>query len=236
MKTAICDDDKLYLRQAKALLEEVFKEKKIEYEIESYTDAKKLLESNTKYDMVFLDVEMGEMTGIEVAEAIHNARSGTLIFFVTNYEGYMDAALNEHAFRFWVKPMNRQRLMFGIESAIKEINAEKKALHITRNRKSEKIMMQDIIYVYAKNKNTCIVTVDEEIEIKEPFRDVTSRLNKDVFCSSHASYCINLSYVTRYTNEEVICRYGDTVYSAYMSKRKYPEFKAAFLKWAGEHI
>lgn len=148
----------------------------------------------------------------------------------------MDEALNRHAFRFWVKPLNRQRLIYGLESAFKELDRLNTSLNVTVGRKLEKIPMQDIIYVYAKNKNSCIVTVDGEVAVKEPFKNITARLKKDSFMSSHASYCVNLSYVVRYTKEEVICRCAEKTYTAYMSKRRYAAFAAGFMKWAGEHV
>lgn len=236
MKIAICDDDEVFLGQEKRLIEDVLEEIGADCEVSAYCIPSKILESSKKYDIVFLDVEMGEMTGIEAADAIHRLSKNTLIFFVTNYEGYMDEALNRHAFRFWVKPLNRQRLAFGLESAFKELDKLNTSLQVTVGRKLEKIPMQDIVYVYAKNKNTCIVTVDGELEVREPFKNITARLSKESFCSSHASYCVNLAYVIRYTNDEVICRCGDKTYTAYMSKRKHSEFASAFMKWAGEHI
>lgn len=236
MKIAICDDDELFLRQEKELIESVLDETGVDYEISACTSPSLLTEGGEKYDIVFLDVEMGDMTGIEAADAVHAINKNTLIFFVTNYEGYMDEALNKHAFRFWVKPLNRQRLMYGLESAVKEINAMNVSLRVNVGRKPEKLPMQDIIYVYAKNKNTCVVTTEGELDVREPFKNVVSRLNHESFVSSHASYCVNLAYVIKYTNEEVICRSGGKTYTAYMSKRKYPGFAAAFIKWAGEHI
>jgi DNA-binding LytR/AlgR family response regulator len=203
---------------------------------DAYSSPEKLIDSGIKYDIVFLDVEMGAMTGIEAADALHEINRNTLIFFATNYEGYMDEALNKHAFRFWVKPLNRQRLLYGLESAVRELSDANTELLITVGRKSERIPVKDIIYVYAKNKNTCIVTRGGEVDVREPFKNITERLNPKNFCASHASYCVNLEYVVKYTNDEVICRCGDNIYTAYMSKRKYSAFAARFMKWAGEHI
>lgn len=236
MRIAVCDDESSFLDNEIALVSEVLTEQGIDFEIDAFTDPAALIESGTKYDIVFFDVEMQTMTGIEAAESIHKRYSGTLIFFVTNYEGYMDEALNKHAFRFWVKPLNRQRLAFGIESAMRELSSRNTALKVTTGKTLTKIPVQDIIYVYAKNKNTSIVTVDGEVEVKEPFKNIVSRLNSDSFCTSHASYCVNLAYVVKYTHDEVICRHAGVNYTAYMSKRRYPVFSAEFIRWAGEHL
>lgn len=236
MRIAVCDDNKAFLEDEIKLIGDAMSEIGVGCKIDAFTDPRELIVSGNKYDIIFFDVEMQTMTGIESAESVHSRHKNTLIFFVTNYEGYMDEALNKHAFRFWVKPLNRQRLMFGLESAVKEINNQNVSLQVTTGKTLSKIPINDIIYLYASNKNTAIVTVDGEIEIKEAFKNIVARLNPALFCASHASYCVNLAYVIRYNHEEVILRYKDRTYTAYMSKRKYPEFSAKFIKWAGEQL
>ena len=236
MKLAICDDDRTFLDKERKLIEEALRDIGVDYTISAFVSPLELTGCGERFDIVFLDVEMDGMTGIEAADAIHGTDSATLIFFVTNYEGYMDEALNRHAFRFWVKPINPQRLIYGLESAIREINNAKVSINVTIDRKLQKINMRSIIYVCARNKKTCIVTTDSEVEVKEPFKNIIARLNASCFAPSHASYYVNLEYVIKYTKDEVIMRYKDKTYSAYMSKRKYAAFSGAFIRWAGEHV
>ena len=78
-------------------------EKGIEHCIDLYNSPSELEKSDKLYDIVFLDVEMRNTTGIEVAKRINKEAENCLIFFVTNYETYLDEALNVRAFRFWKK-------------------------------------------------------------------------------------------------------------------------------------
>ena len=236
MRAAICDDEQACLEAEEKLIKEAFMQKDINCGIDLYKTPDELLASDIKYDMIFLDVEMKGMNGIETADKIHSKNKNTLIFFVTNYEGYMDEALNKHAFRFWTKPINPQRLLYGIESAIKEIESVREYLDVTVDKKPIRILMKDIIFAYAKNKETEIITIDEEIKVREPFKYICARLSKEYFCSSHASYIINMDYVVRYTSSEVICRYKDKYYTAYMSKRRYSLFGKRFIEWMGSSI
>lgn len=236
MVIGICDNEKNCLHDEEQLIHEVLSEMKIEHKIMCYADPINMLENETKYDIVFLDVEMEGMSGIEAAERIHGTRSSTLIFFVTNYEGYMDEALNKHAFRFWVKPINRQRLIYGIESALKELNNANSVLNVMVDKKMMRIPMKDIIYINAQNKMTAIVTTDGVYEVKEAYKNVLPRLNSEYFFPSHASYCVNLNYVVRYTKNEVICSDGSKKHTVFMSRRKYNEFASKFVRWAGENI
>lgn len=232
----ICDNDEDCLVQEKQLLVDILNEMNIEHEILCYTSPRELIDSDMRFDILFLDVEMDNLNGLQTAEIVHKKYRHTLIFFVTNYEGYMDDALNRHAFRFWVKPINRQRLIYGIESALKEISASNTTLNVTLDKKLLRIPMSDIIYVCAQNKMTSIVTTDGCLEVKEAYKNVCARLNKDYFFPSHASYCVNLNYVVKYTHDEVICRHNGSDYPVFMSKRKYRDFASRFIKWIGENV
>ncbi|MDO5398917.1 MAG: LytTR family DNA-binding domain-containing protein [bacterium] len=236
MLIGICDNEEKCLHDEEHFIHKVLDEMKIEHKIICYADPIDMIESGEKYDIVFLDVEMEGMSGIEAAERIHGLRSSTLIFFVTNYEGYMDEALNKHAFRFWIKPINRQRLIYGIESALKELNSANSVLSVTVDKRLMRIPMKDIIYINAQNKITAVVTVDGVYDVKEAYKNVLSRLNGGYFFPSHASYCVNLNFVVKYTKNEVICSDGSKKYTVFMSRRKYNEFAAKFVQWAGENI
>lgn len=236
MILGICDNDEDCLIQEKQLLEDVLNEMEIKHEICCYTSPQELIDSDTRFDILFLDVEMDHLNGLQTAEMVHKKYRHTLIFFVTNYEGYMDDALNRHAFRFWVKPINRQRLIYGIESALKEINASNTTLNVTVDKKLLRIPMSDIIYVCAQNKMTCIVTTDGSLEVKEAYKNICVRLNKEYFFPSHASYCVNLNYVVKYTHDEVLCRHNGSDYPVFMSKRKYRDFASRFIEWIGENV
>lgn len=109
---AICDDNKLVLENEKTLIEETLKEMGMPYKMDKYQNPENLIKNAWQYDVVFLDVEMDEVNGIMAAESIHNINKECLLFFVTNHEVYMDYAMNEYAFRFWVKPMSKEKLEF----------------------------------------------------------------------------------------------------------------------------
>lgn len=230
---SICDDCETDIAKEEEILCDVLDEIGIEYDIKVFKDPNDLIESAAECDLLFLDVEMSNANGIETAEKIHICNPNCMICFVTNHENYMDRALDEHAFRFWTKPINRARLIYGLETAIKKINSRNKKIYITVGKKIENVMMKEIIYVFHQARYTYVVTTEGTIKTNDSFQKVVSQLTDSNFCISHASCCVNINFVVDYTYTDILCEHNGIEYTAYMSRRKYKEFDKYFKKWSG---
>ena len=184
---------------------------------------------------MFLDIEMEEMDGITLAEKISAKKKNCLFFFVTNYEAYCDNASNLRPFRFWTKPIDRRRLNYGIESAVKELYKNNQFIYVTVNSEKVQIFISNIIYIYVQNKKTHIITTKGEIVVNVPYQTVFEQI-KDYtnFFEPYRGYCINFSYVKKYDKDKICC--GDEMmdYEIYLSRRKQEEFQKNFAKWIGE--
>lgn len=234
LRIALCDDESSALQDELTLIEDVLKEKGIDGEIVAYNNPLELLDANTVYNLIFLDIEMDGMSGIETAEKIRNNK-GSLIFFVTNYETYLDDAFNQHAFRFWTKPLDRRKLVYGINSAIKELSREKQFIEVTANSEKVPVFIENIIYMYAQNKRIHIITTKGEIVSYDTYGSVFEQLKKyEFFFESFRGFCVNFKYIRNYNKDKIYCSYNETDYEIYLSRRKREEFIKKFVKWIGE--
>ncbi len=231
---ALCDDEMTDLLQEKELLEKVLPtvSEAIKWEIDMFSSSKEMLDSDKIYNMVFLDVEMDGLNGIQTAEELHRKSPGSLIFFVTHHEDYMDEALDNHAFRFWVKPINETRLVYGIRSAVKKLSAYKKSISVTVSKKTVKILAANIIYIYHERRFTYIVTTEGTIATHDTFQSVVEQLTDDCFIETHASCYVNLNYVSDYNKTDIVCEFNGKVYNPYISTRKYSAFNKRFREWS----
>lgn len=232
IRIAVCDDETEDLRREAELIESVLPDN-MDWEIDTFSDSDDMLASDKIYQMVFLDVEMGGINGIETAGRIHQKSPRCFIYFITYHENYMDDALNKHAFRFWTKPLSKTRLIYGIQSALKEMRANRTVVTTSEKNRIE-IPLRDIIYVYHSNRLTNIITARKEIKTYDTFQNITKQLDRDCFAQTHGSYYVNLNYVTEYNKTDIVCRCNDKEYTVYISKRKYAEFDKKFKKWSSE--
>lgn len=236
LNVAICDDNQIDLDEESKVIQEVLRLKKIPYRIRKYDNSKDLLESGEKYDIVFLDVEMAGTDGLGIAKHINDINRRCLIFFVTNYESYMDSAMDEYAFRFWIKPLNKKRLMTGIDSAIKRIENYNRVITVNVDRLDTNIFVRDIIYICAENKKTRIVTTNGQYITGEPFKKVKSMIDSYSFAEPHSSYYVNMKFIKEYSHTAAICAHEGVEYEVYISRRKYVDFNKRFIDWVGEQV
>lgn len=231
---AICDDNKIALDSEAKVISDSLSKQKITYSIDKFNNAEALLNSSISYDIVFMDIEMDRLNGIAAAKKIRELNKECLIFFVTNYEGYLDEAFNQHAFRFWVKPIDENKLLYGIESAISELKALKQTVTVSIGNKKTQISAKNIIYVYVFRKILHIVSTGGEIFTDDTYKDIYNQLREfDDFCELHRGYLINFNYVKNYTANEVFCDYQDKTYKINISRRKYDDFHLSFINWMG---
>lgn len=159
--------------------------------------------------IVFLDIEMPGMGGIECAKRIMDIAPKTFIIFATAHENYMPEAFEVYASDYLIKPFKIDRILTTLQR-IKEIfvNKEADAVHppqINRDSLSKLIIKskegisfidcKDIIFIERENRNTVIHTLTESLTTSEGLSEIEERLDNSFFFRSHKSYIINLSMI-----------------------------------------
>lgn len=207
LKVGVCDDEKHILEENVKIVEEVLKEKEAAYVIKAFESPRELLLSQMQFDIVILDIEMKGVSGIEVAKKLRTNDENCIVFFVTNHENYLDTAFDAHAFRFWLKPIDKARLSKAFDSAIARL----------------------------EKRENFIVTPKGEIEVSDKFSDIMKKLssNSDFF-ETHRGYCVNFAYVSDYDKTKVFCTVKDKKHEVYLSRRKYSIFCKSFIEWMGK--
>ena len=162
-------------------------------------------------EVVFLDVEMPVMTGIECAKRIADIDPRAIIIFATAHEGYMPEAFEVYAFDYLVKPFKLQRLGQTLErikgiSSLRQDVSENKVIRsanvsrklIIRNKESISFVdMEEIILVQREDRATAIYTVQDRFVTSDNLGDVEQKLDESMFIRCHKSYIININYIDK---------------------------------------
>lgn len=158
-------------------------------------------------DVVFLDVEMPKMNGMEAAKALLELKKVPLIVFATAYPQFAAEAFRYEAVDYLLKPYDEDQLgetVQRIEKHFLSANEPESSRHngkLAVEGDGEILYLdpKDILYISREEKFSKIITRTNEYESKTPLKDLESRLLPYSFFRIHKSYLVNLDYVTRLT-------------------------------------
>ena len=203
MKILICDDEYTNLEILKKHIMEYTAAHCIKADIYATTSPKEIFENSTSYDLAFLDIQMPDIDGISVAKELKNRNQKVVIFFVTAFDEYQDEAMDLHAFRFFDKPLNIERLYSGLNRAIEYLNESYIDVYIENKNRHIKVSIDDIKYIKRENRKNTVVTNNEIYTVRCKFEELISALPNTFFYLVHKSFYVNLHYITEYSYKEI---------------------------------
>ncbi len=158
MKVAICDDEKLYVEKVYEIANSFFTTQDINADKYTFSRGEDLVACDEIFDIVFLDIEMGKMNGIETAQLINQKSKHTKIFIFTSYNQYLDDAMDLQVFRYIDKTSDSERIVAGLKKAVESLQMNDIYITVQGN---EKIIISknDIVYVEVKYKKVYVQTV-----------------------------------------------------------------------------
>lgn len=204
MNIAICDDDKQFRDFLERNLRTYFDEKSIPLNIFQFSSGEDLLNDELLFDLVFLDVQMENMNGIETGKALRQKNPGAITFVMTAYDGYLDDAFQIRAFRFLSKPLDVLRLYKALDDASELLNNEIIVFFDVKSGQDVRIYSNDIIYLEIEKRRTKIVTVKNVYYSNEKIIYWQNRLNGISFACPHASFIVNIDYSIMHTRTKII--------------------------------
>lgn len=233
MKIAVCDDILSHRNAIVPHIEAFFKKKLIPLELKEYSCGEEILGSGEKFDIVFLDIELGDINGIEVAKTLKKKNPNCVIIVVTSYTDYLDAAMDLHVVRFLKKPVEQKRIYASLEKAMQEID-ENLIMLSTKENQIVRVRSRDIIYVEANLKAVILHTVEKTYIVRESLKKIKAMLTASYFAVPHNSFIVNMNYVSDFRHEEITVQLPEGKTKLQISGRKQAEFKHRFLEFIGE--
>jgi DNA-binding LytR/AlgR family response regulator len=210
--TAILAEDEQALRdELRQRLSELWPDLVVIGEAGTGIEALQLLEKHAP-DVMFLDIQMPGMTGLEVA---HQAQGRCHIVFVTAYDAYAVAAFESGALDYVLKPLERERLRLAVgrvrqrlslppqnlEGLLRELvkNAEPRKylrwINASVGNLMQLITVDDVVYFQADAKYTRVVTATCEALIRKSLNELRSELDPSVFWQVHRSTIVNANAI-----------------------------------------
>jgi len=234
-KVAICDDEEKDILTIRDFLRSYEMEYDVDFEINTFLNGTSLLNQYQQpgtYHILFLDVEMPQMNGLELATQIRNlGNKNVAIVFVSNYPEYMQDSFNVQAYQYLPKPLNYEvfkKLMKRIQKDYEESHITK--LLVSEDGKEELIYADDILVIKTldgKRKQLEFILTKKTIEAKGAITEWEDSLSELFFISPCRGYLVNLNHV-HYLEEEFLIM--DNEMKIPLSRRKEKEIRNLFTK------
>lgn len=227
MRILICDDDQNITQQLQSYIIEFFGNSKLKLpEILTFHHGEDLLATVMADDIVFLDIELPNKSGIYVGRDLKKNHPNMIIFIITSYVEYLDDAMRFQVFRYLLKPLDKQRLFRNMKDAILLYNSTNIKVSIETKENVYTINVSDIILVEAQGRTITIYTPDKHYVAAKNMSHWIHTLNMPCFFQTHRSFIVNMNYVSQFDHS--LIHLYDNKHTAYLTKRKYSQFKDAY--------
>ncbi len=242
MNIAICDDDWSAVCAIKKLVDMYMSERVIETNIYTFKSGKELLDAQIRYDIVFLDIEMPSINGLEVHKKLKDRYMDTIDVFITSHDSYIDDALRLLPYGFIQKPVEKERFFKVLTGLIEEYNNQDEEIAVRTNDGIIKIKKSHIVYAAIERRKVLLQTLETCIEANEPFNYWKEKLKDKLFFQVHQSYIVNMRYVKSIskacaTMSYINCAKGTTeTFDIYVSSRKSAAFRKVYFDFIGGMI
>ncbi len=212
IKIALCDDEEMVENYFKKLLKNYMEQKNLAYEFYYYKTGK-------QFSIVFLDVEMPEINGFQIAEILRKKKLEIEIIYLTNHGEMARQAFKVRALRYLQKPCKKEEWIEALEAALYEISKQNIVKIKARDESICFIEIEKIEYIESLGDDTCIYCLGNKYIISKNNLKYWEEQLKDDFFRCHKSYLVNLGAVKSCINKKFILESGKQVPISYRKKK-----------------
>lgn len=167
-------------------------------------------EEEKDFDILLLDIEMGGLSGVDLAKKIREENGGVQIVFITGFPDFMAEGYEVSALHYLMKPVSAGKLCSVLDRAAANLGKAEKHLKITFDRQTEFVPLGRIMYVEAQKQYVRIRTEAGDYRMKASLGEMEARLD-EYFYKCQRSFLVNLSFVSKIKNQCIILKNGEEI-------------------------
>lgn len=230
---AICDDEPYMSDALRRMVSKFFRGKNIDIMISQFTGGEQLLHSQKEIDILFLDIQMGDMNGMETAKRLRRRKFKGFLIFITVLREMVFHAFEVQAFDYLVKPIDEIHFEKMLERLLSSMqDAGSASLLIQKGYESSIIPFEDIVFCEIMDRKVYVHLASSEIiDFYDRIDHLETKLD-DSFFRCHRSFLINLKYLKSYKNGTAYMENGKEIP---VSRLRSKEFSSVILRYMKQH-
>lgn len=209
LRVAICED----LPEDTAALQEIVLSCGVPCVIKTFDNGEDFLMGNpaNQFDLVFLDVYMDAVNGLEIAKRLRQEDAAVQIVFITSSEDHALEAFRVKARQYLIKPVQAEEVQAVMDELRQRLVIAAPTVSLPVGGSKRQIAPKDILYAEVYGYQSYVHLAEEIVEVKMSLDDLASLLPDPDFLRCHRSYVVNLNYVKE-IGRDFIMKNGATVY------------------------
>lgn len=220
-RIGICDDEQEYIAAVETKVLAYFGTRS-DYRLTIYEQAELVLQDANQLYLLFLDIEMLDMDGLELKKRLMELNPACEIVFVTNYKRYMGEVFGKNVVAYVAK--DKLSRIGEILQDFEQRKKEERQVQIA----DEWIRVADIYYLQASKSYIEIYTKQRKYVFAIYLKEALNRINSPMFYQIHRSYAVNCKYIQRVTSEKVTLLDGQVLP---ISRSHRDGFKQAYFQY-----
>lgn len=237
MRIAICDDISESACELKHRIENICAKQDWPLDCRVFTSPVTMLEADLScVQVVFLDINMPELNGLDAARQLKEKYPDLIVVFVTGFIEYAPAGYHVSAFRYLLKQQLGSSLPLVMEEIRRKMCEAEGSISIEQKSGMITLPLKNILYLEGTPNRRVLfhqANSSKALEALGKLADYEQRLSKNGFLKLQKSFIANMSYISKISSYQVVLTDG-TVLSA--SEKYYKQVQANFLQWKGWHL
>lgn len=206
-KIAVCDDENVICGSIFNILKKISEDISICFETDCFNTGEELCREmkRTNYDLIFLDIELPKMNGIEVGRYIReNLKNEVIqIAYISSKQDYAMELFEMRPINFLVKPLNYEKIRKIIDKFLTVSETDAHIFKFKIGREFHKILLSNILYFCSNGRKVHLIAQNEEFEFYGSLENIYSELKDSKFLFVHKSFIVNYKHIKGYEYEQI---------------------------------
>ena len=231
IRIAICDDEKHMSDHIRSLVSDFFRKKNREISLRMFSGGEELLSYNGQIDILFLDIQMKDMDGMETARKLRADQFRGFLVFITVLKEMVFQSFEVQAYDYLVKPVDKKQFEKTMERLYASMqNASEDILLVQKGYEGRIIREDEIVFCEIIDRKIYLnLTSGEVVDYYERIENLETKLDNR-FYRCHRSYLINLKHLKGYKNGTACMDNGKEIPVSRLRSREFSGVVLQYMK------